>query len=94
MLYLGAFELKFEKAIFMFENQLLELAKFQGKMKILKFRAKNVLFGGFLGCNLKMPLAYLKSAQRICLIANFGAKMKILKPGTQNALFRYFGLNL
>ena len=50
LFYLGIFQLEFEKShcgIWNWHPQIFQRAKFCAKIKILKFRAKNVLFGYF-----------------------------------------------
>ena len=69
-------------------------AKFNPKIKILKFRTKNVLFGYFWAGTLKNNYYIWNQRLQICLNANFRRKIRILKCWTENILFECFGKQL
>ena len=62
------------------------VVKFGAKIKILKFRTKNALFGYFWKL-----LSYLKSAHSNLPNCKFHEKTKMSKFGTKNVWFGYFG---
>ena len=87
LLYLGIFGLEFEN--FDIWNQpprIFLKPKFRAKMKIPKFRTKNVLFRYFWAEISKCYCHIWNHCPQICLIASFGAKIKILKFETQKCL--------
>ena len=87
LLYLGIFGLEFEN--FDIWNQpprIFLKPKFRAKMKIPKFRTKNVLFRYFWAEISKCYCHIWNHCPQICLIVSFGAKIKILKFETQKCL--------
>ena len=64
--------------------------KFVAKIKIIKFRTKNALFGYFWATIWKKLLSYLKSTSSNLPNCKFGEKTKMSKFGTKNVWFGYF----
>ena len=92
------FGLEFENIICHVSNQrprICFVAKFGGKIKILKFRVKNALFGYFwAGIFKKKRLSYLKSGPSHLSNCKFCKKTKMSKFGTKNVLFGYFWVGI
>ena len=90
------FGLEFENIICHVSNQrprICFVAKFGGKIKILKFRVKNALFGYFwAGIFLKNGCHIWNQDPLICLIANFAKKQKCLNLGPKMCYSVIFGL--
>ena len=68
------------------------IPKFGAKIKILKFRTKNVLFEYFWAGTWKNCCHIWNQYPQICLVANYHEITKMHKFETKSALFGYFGL--
>ena len=68
------------------------IPKFGAKIKILKFRTKNVLFEYFWAGTWKNCCHIWNQYPQICLVANYHEITKMHKFATKSALFGYFGL--
>ena len=66
------------------------VAKFDTKIKILKFGTENALFWYFWPAIWKNCCHIWNQHPQICLIANFAKKPKMYKFETKNVWFRYF----
>ena len=66
------------------------VAKFGGKIKILKFGTKNAWFGYLWTGTWKQYCHIYNQHSQICLISKFREIMKMHKFGTNNALLGYF----
>ena len=69
-------------------------AKFDGKLRILKFETKNTWFGSFWTGIPKQYCHIWNQHTEICLIAKFHKKTKMSKFVTKNTLFGYFWLRI
>ena len=93
ILYLGIFQLEFEKAIVIFEISALKfvwLQIWQKKQKCLNLKPKMSDLGI---CGLEFEKKYChiwNQHLRICLIEKYRERTKMPKIGTKNALFGYF----
>ena len=70
------------------------IAKFRAKIRILKFRTKNTLFGCFGQQFWKTTVIFEVSTLEFALLQSFVQKIKILKFRTKNARFPNFGTRI
>ena len=70
------------------------IAKFYGKIRILKFETKNALFKCFWEQFWKTIVIFEISTHEFALLQSFKQKIKILKFRTKNVRFPYFGAGI